>query len=71
MTYITCSHPRNKVIVKTENVKALDLLRVITTPKPYCESCKSYLPVFDSPGRELVNFWFIRQDGRVTAKLST
>lgn len=45
----------------------MDLILTVTTPKPYCKKCESYLPVNESPAKELVSFWFVRQDGIVKA----
>lgn len=67
MTYITCSHPSNKTMVRTEVVKTTDILVNRTVPKPYCKGCKCYLPILESPGRELIRFWFIKQDNKVKA----
>lgn len=70
MTMIRCSHPQSKVIVRQEVIKTTDVLLTRTKPKPYCEKCKSYLPIIDSPGREVVTFWFIRQDNQVQAQVA-
>ena len=67
MSYITCEHPRNEIIIKSDNRLAMDLILTVTTPKPYCKKCESYLPVNESPAKELVSFWFVRQDGIVKA----
>ena len=71
MTYITCSHPSGKLTVKTEVEQAIDMIRSTVTPRPFCEACESYLPVFESPGRQLLNWWFVRQDGKVRAVATT
>ena len=68
MEYITCSHPKNKIVVKQEKVKAIDSILKYVKPRPYCEMCKCYLPVLESPAVEIVRFWFIKQDGLVKAQ---
>lgn len=68
MEYITCNHPKAKIVVKTEITKAMDAILKYITPKPYCENCNSYLPVLENPASEIVRFWFIKQDGLVKAQ---
>lgn len=67
MTYITCDHPLEKTIVRAERIATTDLLRTYTKPKAYCNNCDSYISELETPGRQIINFWFIRQDGKVRA----
>lgn len=71
MTYITCTHPKTKVRVRTEKVKSIDGILKVLTPRAYCEQCKCYLSDLESPGREVVRFWFVKQDGLVQALATT
>lgn len=67
MTYITCEHPKEERVIKKEVIKHTDSLLKYSKPKPYCEKCNSYLPVFEEPGRSMITFFFIRQDNQVRA----
>lgn len=69
MTYITCDHPLEKTIVRTETIATTDLLRKFTKPQAYCKGCKSYLSELETPGRQLINFWFIREEGKIRAAI--
>jgi hypothetical protein len=65
--YITCKHPKARIEIRVEKIKPIDLVIEKSKPRPFCTNCKSYLPVTESPGKEIVSFWFIRQDGKVKA----
>jgi len=68
MTTITCSHPQKQVEVRRERIPTTDNLLKYEKPRPFCTGCESYLPVFESPGRELVTFFFIREDRLIRAQ---
>lgn len=69
MTSIKCSHPQQSVEVRQEVIPTTDVLLTRTKPQTFCTKCESYLPIIDSPGREIVSFWFIRQDNLVRAQV--
>lgn len=69
MTTITCSHPQDQLEVKQQRVRSTDLLLTFSKPKPFCNGCESFLPVFEEPGRTLVTFFFIRQERECRAQL--
>lgn len=71
MEYIKCSHPDGHVRPKVELEPSLDGIIKHLTPRPYCDLCDCFLPVNESPGREIVRFWFLRQDNIVRAIPST
>jgi hypothetical protein len=70
MTTITCSHPEDKIIVKQDVERTTDVLIKRSKPYPFCESCRSRLPVYEKPGMQMVTFWFIRQDNKVRAQMA-
>jgi hypothetical protein len=70
MTYITCDHPQDQTIVKQDIERTTDVLVRRSKPYPFCEKCKSRLPIIDEPGRSIVTFFFITQENKTRAVLT-
>lgn len=70
MTYITCSHPSDKIEIRKEVIKTTDILVRYEKPEPFCTKCKTYLPLAEKKTINIVNFWFINQDRKTTAVLA-
>ncbi len=67
METIKCKHPTEQIETRTESIKSLDGFSRLIEPKPYCEKCDCYIPTSETPGLQMVTFWFIRQDKNVRA----
>lgn len=71
METIYCSHPQSKIIVKQDIEKTTDILIKRSKPYPYCEACKSRLPLYEEPQHSIVTFFFIKQDKQVRALMAS
>lgn len=67
MTYITCDHPSDKIEIKKEIIPTTDILVKHERPQPYCTKCETYLHPEDKLTIRIINYWFVKQDGRVKA----